>query len=85
VLDELSLMGRLAAGATAGHALGAITQRDPICGMAIQSAGETLPLDGITLKFCSRQCRDKFTTAPDRYLRLSEPATTPAGAHLGAP
>src|SRR3954469_15787245 len=60
VLDELSLMRRLAAGATAGHALGAITQRDPVCGMALQRVEETLPLEGITMKFCSRQCRDKF-------------------------
>jgi trehalose synthase len=85
VLDELSLMRRLAASATARHALGAITQRDPVCGMALQNAEETLPLDGITLKFCSQQCRDKFTAAPDRYLRPSERATTPVGEHAGAP
>jgi trehalose synthase len=84
VLDELSLMSRLAAGAAAGHALGAITQRDPVCGMALQSAEETLALDGIPLKFCSRQCRDKFTAAPERYLRLPEVTRTPPGEHAGA-
>src|SRR5205085_9220340 len=85
VLDELSLMRRLAAGATAGHALGAITQRDPVCGMSLQRAEETLALDGITLRFCSRQCRDKFRAAPERYLRLSERATAPAAEPAGAP
>jgi trehalose synthase len=85
VLDELSLMRRLTAGAGAARAFDAITERDPVCGMSLQAAEETLPLDGITLRFCSRQCRDKFVAAPDRYLPRPEPAPAPLGDQPGAP
>ena len=68
VLDELSLMRRLAAGAAAGRAFEWLSQRDPVCGMALQSAAETLTVDGVTLRLCSRQCRDKLIATPERYL-----------------
>jgi trehalose synthase len=84
VLDELSLMRRLAAGSGAARAFETIAQRDPVCGMALQTAEETLPLDGITLRFCSRLCRDKFVAAPDRYLPRSEAQPAPLGDQPGA-
>jgi trehalose synthase len=86
VLDELSLMRRLAAGATAGRAFEWLSQRDPVCGMAIQRAEETLTVEGVALRFCSRQCRDKFVAGPERYLRQAPVARAPLpGAHAGAP
>jgi len=86
VLDELTLMRRLSAGATAGREFEWVAQRDPVCGMAIQGVGETLAVGGVGLRFCSRQCRDKLMLAPDRYLGRSPaaPASSP-GAHAGAP
>jgi len=67
VLDELSLMRQLAAGAAA-RGFEWLSQRDPVCGMAIQGAEETMTVDGVTLRFCSRECRDKLIAAPERYL-----------------
>src|SRR4029079_7205748 len=86
VLDELTLMRRLSAGATAGREFEWVAQRDPVCGMAIQGVGETLAVGGVGLRFCSRQCRDKLMLAPDRYLGRSPPAPASSpGAHAGAP
>ena len=36
--------------------------------MAIQGAEETMTVDGVTLRFCSRECRDKLIATPERYL-----------------
>jgi len=84
VLDELSLMRRLAAGATAGRAFEWVSHRDPVCGMAIEEAAETTTLDGLTLRFCSARCRATFAAAPERYLGRAQPqpalAAGPAGA-----
>src|SRR5262252_6086321 len=73
VLDELSLMRRLAAGATAGRAFEWVSHRDPVCGMAIEEAAETTTLDGLTLRFCSARCRATFAAAPERYLGRAQP------------
>jgi Cu+-exporting ATPase len=69
VLDELSLMRRLAAGAPAGRTLDWVSHRDPVCGMAIEASDETATLDGLTMRFCSAECRTKFAADPDGYLR----------------
>jgi trehalose synthase len=69
VLDELSLMRRLAAGESAGRGFEWVSHRDPVCGMAVEAADETTSVDGLTLRFCSAQCRATFTRAPERYLR----------------
>ena len=55
VLDELQLMRRLAAGDKAGRAFEGASFRDPVCGMAVETAEETTTLDGLTLRFCSSQ------------------------------
>jgi trehalose synthase len=68
VLDELALMKRLAAGARRGHGLDLVSHRDPVCGMAVETADETANIDGLTLRFCSAQCRSRFNAAPERYL-----------------
>jgi YHS domain-containing protein len=36
--------------------------------MAIEAADETATLDGLTMRFCSAECRTKFAADPDRYL-----------------
>jgi trehalose synthase len=68
VLDELSLMRRLAAGATAGPALEWVAHRDPVCGMAVEAGDEIATVHGLTFQFCSAQCREAFTRAPERFL-----------------
>ena len=72
VLDELSLMRRLAAGATAGRTLEWVAHRDPVCGMGVEVPDQTVTHSGLALRFCSVQCRDTFAREPDRFLR--EPA-----------
>jgi trehalose synthase len=68
VLDELSLMRRLAAGTGAGRALESISHRDPVCGMAIQESIEPDTIGGVTLRFCSARCRAAFAAGSHRYL-----------------
>ena len=75
VLDELSLMRRLAAGAPLLRGPDWATHRDPVCGMAVEAAAETMTVDGLTLRFCSAQCRATFADAPARYLAAVGGAT----------
>ena len=75
VLDELSLMRRLAAGAPLLRGPDWATHRDPVCGMAVEAPGETMTVDGLTLRFCSAQCRATFADAPARYLAAVGGAT----------
>ena len=83
VLDELSLMRRMAAGAPAGRAFEWVSHRDPVCGMAVEAGEETTTLDGLTLRFCSSQCRATFARAPERYLGSS--GATPLGGVHASP
>jgi trehalose synthase len=85
VLDELSLMRRMAAGATAGRALEWVSHRDPVCGMAVEEPDATATLDGLTLRFCSEQCRAIFSAAPERYLGRAQPQPLVTTGHAGAP
>jgi trehalose synthase len=85
VLDELSLMRRLGAGAAAGRAFEWVSHRDPVCGMAVEVADETTTIDGLTLRFCSAQCRATFARAPERYLGGAGAKPAPAGQAAGAP
>jgi len=82
LLDELSLMRRLAAGAGAGRALEWVSHRDPVCGMAVEAARATVTLNGFTLRFCSDQCRTSFLGDPAHYLPTV--AGTPLAAGLQA-
>jgi trehalose synthase len=92
VLDELSLMRRMAAGDAAGRAFEWVSHRDPVCGMAVEAVEETAILDGLTLRFCSAQCRATFVRAPERYLGalganrsgVPKPSGVAATAGLGA-
>jgi trehalose synthase len=68
LLDELSLMRRLAEGAARGAAFEWVSHRDPVCGMAVAAVQQTMTLDGLTMRFCSEQCRGKFAAAPGLYL-----------------
>jgi trehalose synthase len=69
LLNELSLMRRLAAGQFRGRPTRGIAHRDPICGMSIEAAEESATVEGLTVRFCSVQCRERFAQAPARYLR----------------
>jgi trehalose synthase len=81
VLDELSLMRRLAAGAPVGRSFEWVSHRDPVCGMAVELADETLVLPGgPTLQFCSAQCRQTFELEPDRYVHV--PGAAPEAGPL---
>jgi trehalose synthase len=81
-LDELSLMRRLVAGTPAGRAFEWLSRRDPVCGMAICAGPhQTTTVGGVTLSFCSTECRDKFAAAPERYLGRPASAPEPADAH----
>ena len=68
LLDELSLMRRLAIGASRGRSLAWVSHRDPVCGMAVEAGTETAEVDGLTLRFCSEQCKKAFTATPGQYL-----------------
>jgi trehalose synthase len=69
VLDELSLMRRLATGSFTGRSFEWVSHRDPVCGMAVQLSEETLVVPGgLTLQFCSAQCREAYMRAPNHYM-----------------
>ena len=76
-------MRRLAAGASAGRAFDWVSHRDPVCGMAVEAGDETTTLDGLTLRFCSSQCRATFVRAPDRYLGAEGSKSAGVGATAG--
>ena len=43
--------------------------KDPVCGMPVKSRqGYSKHVQGQELRFCSRQCLDKFEAEPQRYL-----------------
>jgi Cu+-exporting ATPase len=59
------------------------TVKDPVCGMDVepgQAAGGSAGHGGVTYWFCSPDCREKFVTAPARYV-----ATTTGPVISGAP
>lgn len=51
----------------------AAAHRDPVCGMDVtpEQAAGSLEHDGRTYFFCSRQCLEKFRSAPQKYLAPS--------------
>lgn len=62
---------------------GALTVKDPVCGMDVDPATSKhhAVYGGRTFHFCSARCRDKFIAEPEQYLK---PATKPgAAAHSG--
>src|SRR5579863_2729805 len=70
------------------HSGGKITVRDPVCGMAVDSATSQHRFDylGETFHFCSAGCRTKFAADPKAYLDKSEFKTTvPAGTIYTCP
>ncbi len=55
-----------------GQASGATDERDPVCGMRIQSASARhLAYDRHDYYFCSRTCEDEFARDPERFLRAA--------------
>jgi YHS domain-containing protein len=53
-------------------------------GMAVETADDTIAIEGLTLRFCSGQCRSTFTAAPERYLRASGLPLPAHGVNAGA-
>jgi YHS domain-containing protein len=52
-----------------GHGMGGNSVNDPVCGMAVEPGqGYSKHAQGQELRFCSRQCLDKFEAEPQRYL-----------------
>jgi YHS domain-containing protein len=48
------------------------SQKDPVCGMEIaEGSGYVKMHEGGSLRFCSRQCLDKFEQNPAAYLSQS--------------
>ena len=45
------------------------TDVDPVCGMDVgQDSANSHQHEGVTYRFCSARCRERFEAAPDRYL-----------------
>lgn len=45
------------------------TDIDPVCGKAVQTdKAKSAVHDGTVYYFCSRECRERFETAPELYL-----------------
>lgn len=43
---------------------------DPVCGMTMQTAGAKSAVhDGHVYYFCSQECRQKFETSPNSYVK----------------
>jgi trehalose synthase len=75
VLNELCLMSALLAGVPT-PAAGAthVTERDPVCGMAITDPGApSVTHHGQRYAFCSRACQARFLDQPERFLVLPGP------------
>ncbi len=53
--------------------------------MAVETVDETTTVNGLTLQFCSAQCRAQFAASPERFLRRAAVLPTPMGEHAGAP
>src|SRR5262245_16152435 len=71
-------------GDTAGTQAPGDDVRDPVCGMLVNphKTPHHLQHAGRTYYFCSAGCRDKFATAPEKYLataRAEPPPSVPAG------
>jgi len=57
---------------------------DPVCGMQVEiaHAPAAATRDGVTYRFCSDHCRDRFTADPDRYRPVADaPLPEPARQH----
>ena len=70
------------------HSGGALTDRDPVCGMAVDPATSKHRFDyrEKTLHFCSAGCRTKFAADPGQYLDNSEPkSAAPEGTIYTCP
>lgn len=54
----------------AGHHSTPIQDKDPVCGMTVETASAKSSLyGGSAYYFCSTACRDKFEAAPGTYVK----------------
>ncbi|MFA5038797.1 MAG: YHS domain-containing protein [Candidatus Omnitrophota bacterium] len=42
-------------------------KKDPVCGMDIEKEENCIDHNGEHFCFCSKECRDKFVEAPEKY------------------
>jgi trehalose synthase len=71
LLNELRLMKELAEGAGFVRDESWKSQRDPVCGMVLSTDYRTAIVDKRRFRFCSELCRNRFLTAPARYISAS--------------
>ena len=58
---------------------------DPVCGMSVEpKTAKTSVYDQRIYYFCSTDCRDKFESAPNTYLKGGASRPTSMEAHHGA-
>jgi Cu+-exporting ATPase len=52
-----------------------MTAKDPVCGMQVDpnKAPATSSYKGQKYSFCGQECKDKFDTEPERYLKSTQP------------
>jgi len=64
-----------------------ITERDPVCGMAVNPATTAYHADhdGLAFHFCSAGCRDKFVADPTKYIAPKTVAPVPEGVTWTCP
>lgn len=62
-------------------------KRDPVCGMDVDPshAGDETQYGGQTFYFCSRDCKDRFESAPARYANVVPGATLSHPSHPTTP
>mgnify|MGYP002777777364 CR=1 FL=1 len=66
----------------------ATEHRDPVCGMSVrEDSPHRTELDGVTHRFCSARCREKFTAEPGSHLgdAGTRAAAVPAGREHTCP
>jgi YHS domain-containing protein len=67
---------------------GAITAKDPVCGMSVKIDGAKYTADykGTKYYFCSEGCKTQFTKSPEKYLTPNDAAKPMGGMMMqGAP
>jgi len=48
---------------------GAVTAKDPVCGMSVSDHSMTSEYQGKTYSFCSEHCRETFNSNPKNFVK----------------
>lgn len=69
----------------AGGQIPPVKATDPVCGMTVETAtAKSSAHRGHIYYFCSQNCREKFETAPETYLKIPPTSQQTMEAHHGA-